>query len=211
MAKRAYRKRKKEAGKARRQQVALPPPTFLEVHWKTLALMATMLVIVVVGAYAVTQIETDDGDGNGDENGDDPPPVSTAPGFLIHDIDGLPLSLDDNRGRVVVLDLFATWCGPCETQMSELNQLRAHFPEEEVVIMSIDVDSEETTEQVREFKLKYNANWAFARDTDGVGTKYDARSIPTLAIIDRDGNLSWKDSGVTTFAELRQRIEPLLD
>lgn len=209
MAKRAHRKRKKQAGKARRREVSLPPPTFLEIHGRTLAFMAAMLVIVAIGAYAVTQIDTDDNGDNG--NGNNPPPVSAAPPFNLIDIDNRPLILDEQRGKVVVLDLFATWCGPCEAQMGELNKLRSRYSEDEVVIMSIDVDPDETTQMVRDFKNDFNADWYFARDTDAVGTKYEAETIPTLAIIDRDGNLVWRHSGVTSFGELQQRIEPLLD
>jgi thiol-disulfide isomerase/thioredoxin len=173
-------------------------------HGRTVMFAVVMLVLVAAGAYAVSQIQ------NGPNDVDEVPKVSLAPQFKIADIDGRSLDLAEYPGRVVVLDLFATWCGPCRTQMGELNRLRAHYTESEVIIISIDIDPKETTKQVRDFKNEFNADWFFARDTDGVGQKYDARNIPTMAIIGPDGELSWKHAGVTTFDDMVSRIDPLL-
>ncbi len=141
-----------------------------------------------------------DGTGTGDE----------APAFSITDIDGNAVSLQSLRGKVVVLDLFATWCGPCQGQMSELSEVRARYSSSEVVILSIDVDSRETASQVREFKADHGATWAFAMDTDGVGDKYGASAIPTLAIVDRAGNLAYRNQGLEQSEDLMARIDPLL-
>ncbi len=167
-----------------------------------------IVVIVLVVTLAGYAFSLPDTDGAGDER--TPPTTEAAPDFQLVSIDGDPVSLDKYRGRVVVLDLFATWCGPCRTQMVELNKLRAVYPEHEVVILSVDVDQRETEQQIRDFRDQYNADWAFATDTDYLGDKYDAQSIPTMAIIDKDGGLAWRHVGVTDVDELKSRIEPLL-
>ena len=95
--------------------------------------------------------------------------------------------------------------------MEHLNQIRASYPESRVVILSIGVDTKETDAQLRQFKEQHYANWRFAGDTDDVGTKYDASSIPTLAIIDQHGNLDYRHSGVVTADDLRAKIDPLLE
>ncbi|UCC94142.1 MAG: TlpA family protein disulfide reductase [Thermoplasmata archaeon] len=204
MAKRARNRGKKKNG---RRRPAPPPPTFMEQHWRTMAIVVVVFAIVAIAAYAVTTNPSDDG--NGDGNG--PPPTNeAAPNFLITSIDGEPIALDQFRGKVVVLDLMATWCGPCVTQMDHLNQLRAHYPESQVVILSIGVDTKESNQQLREFRDNNHANWRFARDIDGVGQKYDASNIPTMVVVDKEGLIASRDVGVTSFEDLKEVIDPLL-
>lgn len=169
------------------------------------AAIALVAAVVVYGLYL-----RGDGDGGGDRLPDGTGTGEAAPAFSLTDIDGNAVSLQSLRGKVVVLDLFATWCGPCQSQMAELNKVRARYSTSEVVILSIDVDTRETASQAREFKADYGATWAFAMDTDGVGDKYGATAIPTLAIIDRDGNLAYRNQGLEDADGLIARIDPLL-
>ncbi len=204
----AKRARKKGSSNGRRR-AAHPPPSLLEQNWRTIAIVLVVFLIVAVSAYAITTSPDPDGDdGNGDNN---PPPVrEPAPGFNVITIDGETIALDQFRGKVVVLDLMATWCGPCKTQMQYLNQLRAEYPESQVVILSIGVDTDETDQQLREFRDENYANWRFARDIDDVGGKYDASNIPTMVIVDKTGKIASRDVGVTPFEDLKDIIEPLL-
>lgn len=204
MAKRA-RRRNGRAGKGSgRRAPPPPPPGFLSENWRALAIVLVIVLVVVGASYAVTHRGPDDGNGN------NPPVANPAPDFSIQSIDGEVINLDMFRGRVVVLDLMATWCQPCVLQMEELNQLQAAYPESRVVILSIGVDTSETDQQLRTFKDQNHAVWRFASDSDDVGTKYDASQIPTLAIIDKEGNLAWRHVGVTTFPDLQTQVEKLL-
>ena len=205
MTKRAGRKRQKNG----RRHPPPPPPSFLEQNWRMMAIVIVVFLIVAVSAYAVNTLSPDDGT-NGNDNGNGPPTVDKAPDFQVTTIDGEPIALNQFRGQVVVLDLMATWCGPCADQMEELNRLRAEYPTTQVVILSIGVDTKETDQQLRTFKDQYHANWRFSGDTDNVGTKYDAQNIPTLALIDKDGDLQWHHAGVTSFEDLQKKIDPLL-
>ena len=208
MGKRA-RRRRRTSGK--RNEPAPPPPSFLEENWKTVLSVIVVFVIVAVAAFTIASQPTDENDnGNGEE--ETPPPTGEkAPLFRLTDVDGESLDLESYQGRVVVLDLFATWCGPCETQMEYLNQLRAYYPKSEVVIISIDIDTvNENVQMVRDFRDQYHADWYFAMDTDGVNGKYGTGSIPTLVIIDKDGYQAWKNTGVAPLDQMREQIDPLL-
>jgi peroxiredoxin len=193
----------KNGSRRRRQSSPAPPTSFWAANQRTVIGVVFIIVIMIAAAYVVAN-----------QSGDDDVPETgnkdAAPDFSISSIDGAPVELEAYRGRVVVLDLFATWCGPCRTQMGELNELRAYYPKSEVVILSVDVDPKETTQQIRDFRDEFNADWTFSADTDGLGQKYDASSIPTMAVIDQDGNLVHRDAGVTTFSQLRAIIDPLV-
>ncbi len=192
----------KNGSRSRRRSSPAPPPSFWAANQRTMIGAVFIIVIMIAAAYIVTNQSDDDVPVTG--NGE------LAPGFSITSIDGAPVELDAYRGKVVVLDLFATWCGPCRTQMGELNQLRAYYPKSQVVILSVDVDPKETIKQIRDFRDEYNADWTFSTDTDGLGQKYDASSIPTMAVIDQDGNMVFRHAGVTTLAQLQALIDPLL-
>ena len=173
--------------------------------------VAVVVALAVFAAYAVLSWRGPGGTpGGGDGDGVTNGTARQAPLFSLVDVDGNPVSLQSLRGRVVVLDLFATWCGPCRTQIGELKQVHDRYNATDVVILSIDVDKGETQAEVRAFRSEYGAQWGFCTDTDSVGAKYGADYIPTLAIIDRDGNLSHLSSGVEGASDLIARIDPLL-
>ena len=132
-----------------------------------------------------------------------------APNFTLTDIDGEIFSLNDHRGKVVVIDLMATWCGPCVAEMSHLKELYANYGAQEVVIMSIDVDPSEGSEVIRQFKANYGDEWIFASGP-GVGTTYGAIYIPTLYIIDKQGRITYKNVGLTPYSTLAGEIDKLL-
>ena len=74
-----------------------------------------------------------------------------APDFTLTDIDGVEFSLSDHRGRVVLLDFFATWCGPCVDEIPHLRLLHSEFGED-FIIISISVDPySDTVEDLQQF------------------------------------------------------------
>lgn len=130
-----------------------------------------------------------------------------APNFV--DVNDNSFSLTGHRGNVVVLDMMATWCGPCITEMDHLKELYTNYSAQGVVIMSIDIDPTESDEMIRQFKSEYGGDWIFASGPE-VGITYQIMYIPTIYIIDKQGIIAYKNVGVTDYSTLLSEINKLL-
>ena len=129
-----------------------------------------------------------------------------APPFTLTSIDGTCFNLSDYDGKIVVLDLMATWCSVCNDEMQELSQLRKEY--NDVVIITISVDPTEDDETLRIFKEKHNADWIFARDTDNnVWVKYRNLYLPTIVVIDPQGYISFQKADLVPAEELMSVVE----
>jgi len=134
--------------------------------------------------------------------------TGNASSFTLTDTDGNNFSLLDFRGKVVVLDLMATWCGPCVQEIPHLKEVQQHYGDN-VVILSISVGGD-SEQGLRDFKADQGATWRFAIDTDNVATKYDVLYIPTLVIIDKNGDIQFTHVGTTPSSTLIEEIDGLL-
>jgi len=141
-------------------------------------------------------------------------PGALAPDFTLTDLDGNAICLGDFRGKVILIDFMATWCGPCRQQMPHL---KAVWEKEEykgkVVIISIDVDPRVPVEDLESYRQGYPyATWIWAKDTaeQGVAASYGVRAIPTIVIIDQEGYVMFVHVGVTDASTLIREIDSLL-
>jgi len=129
-----------------------------------------------------------------------------APDFNLTDIDGIQFSLSDYTEKVVLLDFFATWCGPCISEIPHLKSLHEKFGED-LVIISISVSSSsDTVESLLKFRQEHEMNWIIARDTIGVSDKYGVQYIPTLVIVDQEGYIQHRHVGLTEESVLHGEI-----
>jgi len=97
---------------------------------------------------------------------------------------------------MVFLDLFATWCGPCEVSLVYIKELNEMYPSHILQIMSIDVDNSETDQQVSDFRDSHNMNWIVGIDYDeSIDNDYGTGSIPTFYLIDSNGKVVWSHIG----------------
>ena len=117
-----------------------------------------------------------------------------APHFTLEDISGKSLSLSDVKGKVVVVDFWATWCGPCRMSIPELVDLQEKYGAKGLVVVGISVDDEKVSKgELVAFKEKMRINYPILRANDKVYVDYFGRtsgfSIPTMFVIDREGKV----------------------
>lgn len=125
--------------------------------------------------------------------------------FTLVDTEGREFSLSNFRGKYVILDFFAIWCTPCKIELAHLKGLK-HQLGDEIVIISLDVDPEETEQQVKDYKRANGMDWIVARDTEYLSMPYRISALPTLVLIDPSGNIVNTYVGVTDETVIMREI-----
>lgn len=134
-----------------------------------------------------------------------------AQNFQLKDSHGNGFSLSDFRGKVVLLEFFASFCGPCKPQLMELKDIRATYPQEQLVMISISFDpSTDTDERLISLSRNVSASWTFAKDTAGISDKYEIMIGPTIILIDKAGIIRNVHEGLTKSKVLMPEIDQLL-
>ena len=138
-------------------------------------------------------------------------PPKAAPDFTLLNMDGQQVSLQEYRGKVVFLNLWATWCIPCREEMPALERLHQTYQAQDLAIISIDL--KEGADQVRAFFQKHGLSFPSLLDPNGsVFRDYLVAGMPTTYLIDRNGILLARGVGGRdwTRAEALQLIQELL-
>lgn len=140
-------------------------------------------------------------------------PGNTAPAFTLSTLDGRTLSLDDLKGKVVLVEFWATWCPPCRESIPELEALYRDFFGKDFEIVGISLDDPDSKEDVKRFVKEYGMTYPVAIDDGKVSKAYGVISIPTLFILDRDHKIVKHYFGYTTGLKesIAAEIKRLLD
>jgi len=134
-----------------------------------------------------------------------------APDFQLPSLDGRQVSLSQFRGKVVILDFWATWCKPCRLELPHFAALQQEFGTEALQIIGVSLDqagSDEVASFVREWKIPYivvMGNGKVVRDYGGI------RGIPTTFVIDKQGNVYRKYVGYRDKEVFEKDIRALLE
>ncbi len=149
----------------------------------------------------------------------------SADDFSFTTLSGVTKHLRDYRGKVVILDMWATWCSPCQLQMLELRKIYENYSRNDVEILSIDIDQRETISQIQDFistfeDYGYELTWTFGIDDGSIWETYKVgnEGIPALCIFNREGVLSFSHEGLAVYDDIPQgypagltRLAPVLD
>ena len=110
-----------------------------------------------------------------------------APNFQLRDLDGHLVTLTDLRGKVVLLNFWATWCGPCRVEMPAMEQLYRTFSRKDFEILAVSTDAQGVA-VTRPFQQENRLTFPILHDDDyRVGLTYGARSLPMTFMVDRQG------------------------
>ncbi len=143
---------------------------------------------------------------------DIPSPLVGRPAapFALTGFDGAPVALEALRGKVVVLNFWASWCTPaCYEEAPVLERTWRTYRERGVVVVGVDI--QDTDEAGRKFIGTFGLTFPNARDGSGkISVDYGVYGVPETFFVARDGTIRAKHVGAVTDAVIRAKLEPLL-
>ena len=163
-----------------------------------LAVLAVLLVLLLAGAYLLYQslaaqvepeqsivVEEDPGTAEQAEERD----LVLAPDITVYDADGNPVSLWQLQGKPVVLNFWASWCGPCKMEMPDFEAAYQNYGDQvHFMIVNLTDGSRETLETAQAYLAEQGYTFPAYFDTDGnAAMTYNTNAIPTTYFIDADG------------------------
>jgi thiol-disulfide isomerase/thioredoxin len=167
---------------------------------------ALLAVALVVGLYYVNRYWIAPAV-KAQNKGDESHPL--APTFSLTDITGKPLNLSDYKGKVVILDFWATWCGPCRIEIPGFIELQKRYASQGFTMIGISLD--ESPEPVVAFYKELQMNYPVAIGNDRLGELYGGMpGLPTTFVIGRDGRVYAKHIGATDPHVFEEEIRELL-
>ena len=121
-------------------------------------------------------------------------PSTPAPDFSLHAMSGPNMRLQDQRGRVVMVNFWATWCAPCRQEMPQLNRLYQKYRSAGFVLLGVNVDDDPS--KAAEVATKLGVTFPVLLDPEkNVSKLYDLSTMPSTVIIDRDGKVRYVHRG----------------
>jgi len=132
-----------------------------------------------------------------------------APAFSLMDLNGRKLALADYKGKVVLLDFWATWCGPCRIEIPAFVKLQERYRDQGLVVIGISMDDD--LEPVREFYRDFRMNYAVAMGDQKITQLYGGIfGLPTTFLIGRDGRIYAKHLGAADIFIIEEEVKALL-
>jgi thiol-disulfide isomerase/thioredoxin len=143
------------------------------------------------------------------ERGPTPKEGAPAPDFALQGLDGHTYRLSELRGRAVLINFWATWCGPCRTEMPAIEEVSRRYGGNRLVVLAVNV--EEDADRVAPFVQQLGLSFPILLDRDGaVSRRYRVTGLPTTYLIRPDGTIDGIRLGPYTRAMLQGRVEQLL-
>jgi cytochrome c biogenesis protein CcmG, thiol:disulfide interchange protein DsbE len=135
-----------------------------------------------------------------------------APDFTLESMSGEEVTLSDLRGQVVIINLWASWCGPCRLEMPALKDIYNEYKENDLVILAVNSTSQDSRSALEKFVAEYQLPFTVLLDTEGTAAQlYQLSALPSTFFIGRDGLIRRVViGGPLAESTLRAEIESLL-
>jgi peroxiredoxin len=130
--------------------------------------------------------------------------------FTLKDMNGVNVKLESFKGKIILLNFWATWCPPCKVEIPDLIALQEQY-RDDLVVLGFSVD--DTADQLRPFAAEYQINYPVlvGLGHENVQEAYGPMwGIPVTVIIDREGRIARKQSGIRTREQIEREIKALL-
>jgi thiol-disulfide isomerase/thioredoxin len=136
---------------------------------------------------------------------------SRLPDFSVTDLQGHPISSADLRGKVVLVDFWATWCQPCKKEMPGYQQLLDQYRARGFVVIGFKFETMPDMEDPVQFATRIGVRYPLAVATDDLNQKFGRiEGLPTTMLYDRGGILRWKIVGFEYTDNVESALKPLL-
>jgi thiol-disulfide isomerase/thioredoxin len=134
-----------------------------------------------------------------------------APDFTLTDLGGKEVTLASLKGKVVLLDFWATWCGPCKAAMPTMQKLHDDYKDKGVVILGVNTWEQEA-DAAKAYMTKKKFTYGCLLKGDELAAAYGVRGIPTLVVIGKDGKVAEVEVGLAdpSGAGLRKVLDAAL-
>jgi peroxiredoxin len=117
-----------------------------------------------------------------------------APDFTLMDLEGKAHSLSEYRGKVILVNFWATWCPPCRDEMPSMQRLWTQLKDDGFTILAIDIG--ETADDITPFTMEYDLDFPILLDPESkTATKWSVRGLPTSFLVDKQGTMVYQTIG----------------
>ncbi len=134
---------------------------------------------------------------------------TAAADFTLQDLNGKSVRLSDYRGKVVILDFWATWCPPCRASIPGLEKIYKAYKDKGLVILAVSLDQGEW-DSVKSFGSEYGITYTILKGDDEVSDKYQVRTIPMLLVINKEGRITKRYLGFGNDEDLENNVKAIL-
>jgi peroxiredoxin len=137
--------------------------------------------------------------------------AKAAPLWELKDLEGKTVKLSDFKGKVVLLNFWATWCPPCRQEIPDLVALQNQYKDQGLVVLGVSLDQTGTA-GVKSFATRMKINYPIVMGDEKTAVAYgNIEAIPTTFFIDRAGNVAGMHQGGASQAMFEAAVKPLLE
>ncbi len=140
----------------------------------------------------------------------EPVEPTPAPAWTLQDLNGKPVSSSDFKGKVVLIDFWATWCGPCRTEIPRYVEMQKKYAEKGLVVIGVSLD-QQGPGVVKRFVKEQHVDYLMLMGDEKIAADYGPiDAIPTTVIIDRTGRIRDRKVGTTDPVAYEAALEKIL-